>query len=329
MLDLAYDYKEVKELGKGASKKFLLNKDGKDYIFKANYGEYMQNVNEVFVSYLFGKLGVQNYVKYDFAVYKKEFGCVSESFKTKDVINEISLCDMMIYNYIIQLKGEVVPFSKDVCDKYFDDFYSQTELYDSFQYDFSCGQVCDVVEQFCGYYGYGFDKGALNDRLQELVVIDYFLGNADRHWSNVVFLIKQSGDKCVSAELAPLFDNGEFFGCNSCFAKADTDLGQVMLHIGISDIGIKDDLEGNKYFQNGGLTVVDIYELAKVDKEIETLVNKFFALDMEKEVLSFEEFYQIQLPDEIRNQIITIFNMRKDKYKSVVNKLNKRLERSM
>ncbi len=316
---------------KGISPKFSYHLNGETYIFKGNYKDMRQDISEVLFSRILKKTGCKNFVEYHMAEYQGQNGCVSKSFFTPDVLDEIFLMNMEQMTYYFEKNHERTHFTGSVDAKFFDEFFEahlqKPENMELGQYIMSIPSVCGEVEKFCKIYGYTCDMDKLKKRLSEAVVYDYFLCNSDRHWNNLTFLTKEK-DGVRSIELSPLFDNGEAFGFSSGLSEMEIKRQGVVMQLGYSQNGQISDFKNNRYFEKGGIVASDIYELTKQDEKMKELVEKLVNLNISAVIDEMEKDEQCSIPPKIREKIIDNITERQSHYKYTVEQLQNRLNKS-
>lgn len=331
ILDITKYKRDAVAIKSGASKKFLFFMNNVPYIFKENYAGLRQDLIEVFSSFFLKKTKCQNFVEYDFAEMKGLKGCICQSFKDENVQYEINFLDILLINFLKSKHGISQPLGEKIDDDLFTEFYSEKGRAETDYglYDMSIEYVCSHLKNYCENYKIKIDFNELEKRLNEMVVYDYFMGNGDRNWQNIDFLIKNSsGSLCC--ELAPIFDNGEAFGFTSekrTYESTEEPQNSIdfSMFLGISDIGRKITFENNKLFNEGGLVAVDIHELSKKDKRINELVEKCKDINMDDMLKEFESHYKVAMPEKIKEQIAGFYAKRLDHYNKTVYRLNSKI----
>lgn len=215
IFDITKYKKNAVEIKFGTSEKFLFFMKGFPYFFKANYAGLRQDLIEVFSSYFLKKTNCQNFIEYNFAKMGNTEGCICQSFKDKDVQFEINFLDILLINFLKEKQRILQPIGLKIDDDaLFNQLCEELDKEDDGIYGMSIEYVVSHLKTYCKNYNIKVDFNKLENRLNEMVVYDYFMGNGDRNWQNISFLIKNSNNN-LFCELTPIFDNGEAFGFSS------------------------------------------------------------------------------------------------------------------
>ena len=315
---------------KGISKKMFFEMNGKTYLFKENYKDIRRDIIESLYSFILQKVGAENFVKYEMAQYKGVDGCICESFKDDSTKYEISLVDILMFNYMYNKDKKRCDLSTQFDDDTFDEFYRYDTLNSPSygEYDISLDYVLEGIQEFCKIYKIKCDFNSLQSRLKDIVVYDFFLCNGDRHWANLEFLINEDEDRQLNMELTKIFDNGEAFGFSSALQNRKVARSYVDVRLGISENGRTNKFRGNKYFDRGKIVATDIYELSQKDNRIKNYVDKFLDFDIEKTLEEFENTEECKIPEDMREEIMQNLKIRRKQYITSVDKLQKRLDKS-
>ena len=164
-------------------KKWCIDKDGKRFMIKGNYGSsFQQSINELFASELHKKQGFNNYVPYyktliDIDDNSKAIGCSSYCFCNESV-ESISAWDI--------IESKVKP--------------NHISTFQHFK------NIC--IEN-------GIKEKEFDDYFDYLIMSDFLLSNTDRHMNNVAVL--RNPDTLKFLGLAPIYDTG-----NSMFFRTST-----------------------------------------------------------------------------------------------------------
>ena len=163
-------------------KKWCIDKDGKRFMVKGNYGNsYQQSVNELFATELHKKQGFKNYTPYykttiDIGKQTKGIGCSSYCFCSEKV-ESISAWDI--------IESRVKP--------------NHISTFEHFR------SIC--LEN-------GINQKEFDDYFDYLIMSDFLLTNTDRHMNNVAIL--RNPDTLKFIGIAPIYDTG-----NSMFYRSD------------------------------------------------------------------------------------------------------------
>ena len=164
-------------------KKWCIDKDGKRFMVKGNYGNsFQQSINELFATELHKKQGFKNYTPYyktyiDINNQSKAIGCSSYCF-CSEKIESISAWDI--------IESRVKP--------------NHISTFEHFK------SIC--LEN-------GIKEKEFDDYFDYLIMSDFLLSNTDRHMNNVAVL--RDADTLKFICLAPIYDTG-----NSMFFREQT-----------------------------------------------------------------------------------------------------------
>lgn len=156
------------------SKKWCIDKDGRRYMIKGNYGEsYQQSLNEVFASTLHKQQKFSNYTTYSLAKVQttgdvEGIGCLSYDFCSEN-IECISAWELLQTMKIRQNESLFYPLKK----------------------------VCLSI---------GMQEQQFHDFIDYQIMTDYLLTNTDRHMNNIA--IMRNPDTLELLGFAPIFDSG-------------------------------------------------------------------------------------------------------------------------
>lgn len=175
--NISFDTIESAEDAIGAESKVWVNVDDCWHLYKYNQNGF--EVGEVFVSKLCQELGLKC-VKSRFAhgliEDKKTQGCLTESYRTPDVVEHFSFETV-----------QRASFARETCPEY---IVKALEKY--------VGDSCEI------------DKNILQE-LKVMALFDYLIVQVDRHENNIEFLKCKKEDGSFVVKLAPMFDNGRCF----------------------------------------------------------------------------------------------------------------------
>ena len=193
-------------------KKWCIDKNGKRFLIKGNYGEsYQQSINEVFASNLHKAQGFDNYVEYKLTKLKLNnnidgLGCSSYNFCSEDV-ESISAWELL---QTIKLKKNQSYFQplKDVC------------------------------------LSLGIKEKEFNDYFDYLILSDFLISNTDRHMNNISILRNPNTLEIIG--FSPIYDSG-----NSMFYDIPlSQLGKVKIDKIETHSFIKKETRLLKYVKN-------------------------------------------------------------------------------
>ena len=316
------------EVKSGASKKYCFNIKGKEYFFKENYvqpsGVVCPNhIVEVLCSRILEKVGCKDFVRYYFAEFNGQLGCVSESFKNKNDVCELSFYDIMIRNYAREKLNKnfaidekvnddiVLEFEENVVEKINKQINGKKIMY-----ELSIESLLNDLTNFCSATGLNYNKDEIVNKLLQMIIFDYFCYNDDRNWSNILFVV----DKNKNLSLTPIFDNGMSFGLQNYPNNAHN-----YIHLGISQVGEESTFEENSILQKYGLLVADILQLVANDSELNEYVENFLQLDIEQEVEDVEN--EIKMEKNLKFGIFRLYHLRVKQYNLTKEKIDKKISK--
>lgn len=169
-------------------KKWCIDKEGRRYLIKGNYGEsYQQSLNEVFASNLHKQQGFSNYASYSLVRVETDantegLGCMCYNFCGEEV-ECISAWEVLQTTKIKQNESYYYPLKKVCMD------LGMTEEY------FDC---------FLDYQ----------------IMTDYLISNTDRHMNNIS--IMRNPDTLQILGFAPIYDSGNSMFYNVTYEKMQT-----------------------------------------------------------------------------------------------------------
>lgn len=333
MIDLEkIDHLIVGHEDKGSQMKYWVQLEDERYLFKSNfkYPDYVTYSN-------FGEVLYSNLSKYI------NFPCVESYFANTDYFG--GNCNgVLVKSFFEKGKQEDSMRYSDlvnIAKSHSKDFYFRNH----FSNIDSC---CDVVKYISKYLHKNIDIKQLRSDLFKMCVVDYFLGQCDRHLDNIEFIFDQNGNM----RLAPMFDNGL---CLSFVYTKD----QVKKYLDL-DISQKKEYEENKnkkksfwdFFKRkkdldevrGFIGGESLFELSKSNlhsqnsddrffntliKEIKKddslgqLVNNFISLDIDKALKTLGFQNDKRLPEDYRELASRIYKNKVTKLKYEFQKRNK------
>ena len=346
----------LKRINRGRSTDKLLVKleNAQEYVFKYNKesnGTELYLI-ELIVSKLLAKINYPNFVEYRLAKFNNIIGNLSVNFIDK-YAKEITLRDIQYINHKNENNTNFVKLEhKTLSQEQIKNLYKdlREEKSSSFYFN-SIGSVINDVRILCKNYNININENELYNELLYMAIVDYFLGNGDRQWENIDFLITDTKNQ-KHLNLAPNFDYEYFFNmyCYETLLQIknskdfidefNNDKFYYRILFGISDISSNDFNEKNKiitefkkyrntisdqeksYFDkysndNAKLIVLDILENSKNNKKIKELVNSIQKINMQDIFKEIESENQIQIPNAMKEIIIDVFSDRKNLYCSL------------
>ena len=251
-----------KQTNEGVEQKFWIVYNGKKYLYKIDDKRHL-GFGELFYCHLGQKFGfdcVNAYPAYDTKTNTK--GVLVESFKPNGE-RALSLKDLIHF-----------------CVPYFS------------THDYACYfsyQEFMRMEKVLATAKLEYEPN-LGDKFKQLVLIDYLLGQTDRHDLNLEFLLqKNPQSKMITLKMAPLFDNGRAMGLPTL---ADDTLQELIedAQDTVPCLGISDD-RPMCFPMNAEATQKVTKYIAKAilnDKKLRVLYNKFASLDIRQEIESVD-----------------------------------------
>lgn len=237
-------------------KKWCIDKDGKRFMVKGNYGSsYQQSVNELFATELHKKQGFKNYTPYyktaiDIDNQTKGVGCSSYCFCSEKV-ESISAWDI--------IESKVKP--------------NHISTFEHFK------SIC--LEN-------GIKEKEFDDYFDYLIMSDFLLSNTDRHMNNVAIL--RNPDTLKLNGIAPIYDTGNsmFFRSNNVelkhinpytievtsFAKYETKMLKLVKNRKALDLN-KTDMDFSIYTKVGHLDEKRVSELERLFNIKKEILRKF------------------------------------------------------
>ncbi len=285
------DKKDITQVGGGTSKVFKIKYKDDLYFFKKNYerndservtkyfeqqfeesvNELCADVVEVFSYYFLKEIGIDFCVPYKLAALNGANGCLSKSF-IEDNEDMISIVDIMNLNYLSST-GHDVEFNYKPITSEFEEFYKSykdEQKKKGIPYNLAIEDIIVDLSQFAKTYKFSFNENEIKKQLQMIMLLDYFMCNGDRNWSNVKFVFDE-GSKIL--RLAPIFDNGDCFQMEQMVSKKH-DEDQVFFHLG--SVGR---LENNT-LSNNECVAKQIFAMCKQNSEMNNLLHKCLSLNI-------------------------------------------------
>ena len=154
-------------------KKWCIDKQGKRYLVKGNYGNsYQQSINEVFASQLHKQQGFKNYSEYTLTKLTVDgnsegLGCLCYDYCSGDV-ESISAWELL-----------------------------QTKKYKPNEIFYSLKEICISL---------GMPESEFDSFMDYEILTDYLLSNTDRHMNNIAILRNPDTLKIIG--FAPIYDSG-------------------------------------------------------------------------------------------------------------------------
>lgn len=288
----------------GASPKYWLEIYGERYLFKANYmgpePVTKTNFGEALYSRLSKKLGF-NCVDANLAVgvmngQLVEGVLVKSFFRPDDV-------DSMHVNQLssICMKNGIHDLFENTAETHIKEaqFFAKT-----FDKNIDMRQVC-------------LD-------LRKLAIVDYFLGQGDRHTENIDFIFDKEGGMRV----APYFDNGHCLGLRIPYFSVmrmceEMDNGtRPKEDMGDRSCYTLSDHTDDPPFVKNHKEIYTIFDMAKVcthSPELKKLVINMLNLDIVDELTQLEKESGLELGEHYKQLANCIYTTRCEKFKSMVN----------
>lgn len=178
-------------------KKWCIDKDGRRYMIKGNYGDsYQQSLNEIFATKLHEQQGFTNYTPYSLVQVQVDgnidgLGCMSYDFCSEN-IECISAWELLQTIKIKQNESFYYPLKK----------------------------VC---------LGLGITEQDFTDFMDYQIMTDYLMTNTDRHMNNIA--IMRNPDTLEILGFAPIYDSGNSMFYNIPFDKlAQVKMDDIKTH---------------------------------------------------------------------------------------------------
>lgn len=155
-------------------KKWCIDKSGRRYMIKGNYGEsYQQSLNEIFASTLHQQQNFKRYTPYSLVKLQVEnnlegLGCMCYDFCSEE-IECISAWELLQTTKLKQNESYYYPFKK----------------------------IC---------LNLGMSEQHFNDFIDYQIMTDYLISNTDRHMNNIA--VMRNPDTLELLGFAPIFDSG-------------------------------------------------------------------------------------------------------------------------
>lgn len=191
-------------------------------------------------------------------------------------------------------------------------------------------EACVNVGYYMAKYQYReFNEEQTKKDLAKLCVVDYFLGQGDRHGRNIEYIF----DEEFRLRLAPFFDNGFCLGFKytdgiikkylsdpTCRATNDYFGDPAFFYVKpyerLKEYDDKDDSRHSGEYSN----VLDIIDMCKEDKELAKLVQGFLNLDIRKELEAMNNNSRVKLPKSYIDFSEIIYNNRVKYFNKLVKK---------
>lgn len=178
-------------------KKWCIDKEGRRYMIKGNYGQsYQQSLNEIFATQLHKQQGFQAYTPYFLARVQVEgnregLGCMSYDFCSENV-EWISAWELLQTVKIKQNESYYYPLKK----------------------------VCMNL---------GMSEQDFTDFIDYQIMTDYLLSNTDRHMNNIA--VMRNPDTLEILGFAPIYDSGNSMFYNIPYQQlSQVRLDSIMTH---------------------------------------------------------------------------------------------------
>lgn len=283
----------------GSLQKYWVEIKGKKYMFKSNYlypdCETRTNFGEV----LYSKLG-------------KKFGF--NTTNAQIAIGEIgdeAVTGVLIENYLSPIDVDTISSSRLSCI---------VSDHEDMCFLGNCANA--HLEEALAYAkkeGLSINARAMRDDLIKMAIVDFFLGQGDRHQENIEYIF----DKFGGMRLAPCFDNGHCLGLRlpdvivKQYIQSIKD-GTRKNYLGDDVIYTVSDYMFATSSQKSKFNMFDIAKLCPHNPEIKQLVAGMLHLDIGKEIEEIEKESGIKLENNYKELATYIFNAKRDAFKSVV-----------
>ena len=296
---------------RGLLTKYWVSIDGQKYLFKTNYLTEADcetvtktNFGEVLYSHLAKKFNFPC-VEAELAVgkiYGKEVeGVLVKSFLHSEMEDSMGYKDMA--NFVSRLGYS--PKNESNID--------------------ACASVAYYMAK---YQDRTYDEATTRKDLAKLCIVDYFLGQGDRHGRNIEYIF----DENFNLKLAPFFDNGFCLGFKypkglvnrylndpACQATndffGDPPFFFVTPYEKKEAYKDKEDLRRCRDLSN----IIDIIKLCDKDAELKKLVDGFINLDIRSELEAINDNSKVQLPKEYIDFCEIIYKNRVAYYEKTLN----------
>lgn len=218
-------------------KKWCIDKDGRRYMIKGNYGEsYQQSLNEIFATELHKRQGFTNFTEYSLVQVQTDgniegLGCMSYDFCSEN-IECISAWELLQTIKIKQNESFYFPLKK----------------------------VCLEL---------GMTEQNFTDFIDYQIMTDYLMTNTDRHMNNIA--IMRNPDTLEILGFAPIYDSGNSMFYNIPYEK----MSQVRIDDIRTHSFVEKETKLLQYVRNRAIVDVDkadvdfsIYEKDVVERHI-------------------------------------------------------------
>ncbi|MBQ2713335.1 MAG: hypothetical protein IJF22_00015 [Clostridia bacterium] len=330
------EFRSELTIGQDGSHKYVFEKNGQKLFFKEDSVRRQDlKFGELFTTFLYKDLGIDKdaFIEYKMAEIEvpdtdyKYKGLISSYF-LPDGAKRLSAWDIKVFNL-----GKL--FGWDLSD-YFDNQDKEDDIdekvedlitieFGGSEYRSSVEDIIQNVKDYAKNYNLEVDIDDIELRLKQMIVLDFFLVQKDRHMGNIEFY-EHNG----KLHLCPIFDSEYALGLDHEDYYKDTfssDRKRFRMRTGLSTAGgTVGTYRDSKLFKHGGIVAVDILEEVKHDKRIKTLVDKCLKLDINKQLEDFEKrvtFLKRYQQDLIKND----FLKRRSKFYEVIDILKKKTGR--
>lgn len=218
-------------------KKWCIDKDGRRYMIKGNYGEsYQQSLNEIFATELHKRQGFTNFTEYSLVQVQTDgniegLGCMSYDFCSEN-IECISAWELLQTIKIKQNESFYFPLKK----------------------------VCLEL---------GMTEQNFTDFIDYQIMTDYLMTNTDRHMNNIA--IMRNPDTLELLGFAPIYDSGNSMFYNIPYEK----MSQIRIDDIRTHSFVEKETKLLQYVRNRAIVDVDkadvdfsIYEKDVVERHI-------------------------------------------------------------
>ena len=301
MIDLTkIEYTDVRNEPNGQSPKYWLKIKGEDYLFKANYlhpAQTKTNYGEMLYTRLSKKL---NFASVDSSVAvgeidgKRTEGVLVKSFFKAGDVEAISLSDIKMF----ALKNGV------------NDAYGN-----------SVKSNIKSAIYFANATHRRFDAKKATLEMYKLAIVDYFLGQGDRHEHNVEFILNIDG----TMRLAPTFDNGHCLDFRQThfvvkrFMTEIDDNTRTEKYMG-DNVCMTLESHHDDHFRSKHISddnfIFDLVKLSSHNKEIKAFISNILDIDIMQELDDIEQVTNTHIGRDYKRFANEIFKNRCDYFLS-------------
>jgi len=174
----------------------------------------------------------------------------------------------------------------------------------------------EIAEEICKTNNIKFDKNKFFKKLLDTTIIDYFLSNPDRNFSNILLFINTNNEKQLEMLIGPVFDNGYGLGIRSYYSQLYNNITPEVYDYTDLALGISKKSQLNAHVTND-VFILDLIQASKNYPKQQQMINNFLQLDMDKVISLFEIKENFELDSDLRKYIVDTFNKRVENYKEI------------